>query len=267
MTRRAKNGGEKATIRYRGEEADLDDKAGADRLVSKAVDDLIAETDDAVAQKAKRKGGKDAAKKAIETLEALRELGPGLSWPTRFRPHLVAAKKKAKETLRAEHGVSFRRDGEDCVVEATNSIAMVRIRLRHEGEPAPTRAVVPAKAMKLLAAAENESATLWFHGTKVTIVVDDEIHEFRCIPPDLPFPTPDLADIGGAALSGVHLDAEHLLNIQRALAGVSLAFRAVRRGTIALLPDGMKQTDEVGFLQLWNDTEREEPAAPAGGRT
>lgn len=265
MTRRAKKDGTKATIVYRGEEAALDDGPAADRLVGKAVDDLIAETDDAVAQKAKRKGGKDAQRKAIETLQALRELGPGLTWPTKFRPHLVCAKKKAKETLRAEHGVSFRRDGDDCVIEATNGVALVRIRLRHEGEPAPTRAVVPAKAMKLLSAAEDESATLWFHGTKVTIVVDEEIHEFRCIPPDLPFPTPDLADIGGAALSGVHLDAEHLLNIQRALAGVSLAMRAVRRGTIALLPDGMKQTDEVGFLQLWNDTERDEPA-PAGGR-
>lgn len=204
---------------------------------------------DAIEKRARLKSGKDAARKAIETLEALRQLGPPLSWPTQYKPHLVARKKKAKEELRAEHGVSFQRDGGDCVVEATNGIAWVRIRLKHEGDEAPVRAIVPAKAMRLLAQAEAEMAALWFHGVKVTIVVDDEIHEFRCIAPELPFPTPELdARAGGRVVTDLQANMEQLHLVQQALAANFLAVRSLNKGAIALLPDADEKSGHVGFL-------------------
>jgi len=199
-----------------------------------------------------RKQGAAAAKKAIKMLEALRELGPPLTWPTRFKPHLVAKKKKAKETLSAAHGVTFKRADADCLVEATNGIAFVRIRLGHEGAQAPTIGIVPAKAMKLISQAEDELASIWFHGNKVAIVVDDEIHEFRCIPPDLPFPTQDLDPKGAPrTVSNVHLDADHLFRVQQALDASSLAFRSLK-GMVALVPDGV-EGENFGCLALWGD--------------
>lgn len=209
------------------------------------LDDLT----EAVEKAARRKNGKDAARKAIETLEALREIGPPLSWPTQYKPHLVARKKKAKEEVRAEHGVSFQRDEGDCLVEATNGIAWVRIRLGHEGEQAPARAIVPAKAMKLLSQAEAEMAALWFHGVKVTIVVDDEIHEFRCIAPELPFPTPALdASKGGRVITDLQANMEQLHLVQQALAANFLSVRSLKKGAIALLPDGDEKSGTAGFL-------------------
>jgi hypothetical protein len=206
---------------------------------------------ESVERAVRRKGGKDAAAKAIEMLEALRELGPPLSWPTQFRPHLVARKKKAKESLRAEHGVSFSRDGADCVVEATNQIACVRIRLKGEGEQAPTRAIVPAKAMRLLAQAESEMAAIWFHGVKVAIVVEDEIHEFRCIPPELPFPTPELdARTAGRVITDLQANAEQLWLVQQALAANFLSVRSLKKGAVALLPDG-EESGTAGFLATY----------------
>jgi hypothetical protein len=203
---------------------------------------------DAIERRARQKSGKDAAAKAIETLEALRELGPPLYWPTEFKPHLVARKKKAKEEVRAEHGVSFQRDGGDCIVEATNGIAWVRIRLKGEGEHAPSRAIVPAKAMRLLAQAEAEMAALWFHGVKVAIVVDDEIHEFRCIPPELPFPSPELdSRASGRVLTDFQANAEQLHLVQQALAANFLSVRSLKKGAVALLPDGA-ESGTAGFL-------------------
>jgi hypothetical protein len=238
-----------------GAEADLDDVTAAvdGRPASpeaKKVADAMA---DMVALKARQKGGQDAAAKAIKILEALKALGPPLSWPTQYRPHLVAMKKKAKEELRAVHGVSFRRDGEACLVEASNNVAFVRIRLGSEGEQAPGNATVPVKAMKLLAAAESDMASLWFHGNKVAIVVDDEIHEFRCIPPELPFPRPELGDVrtAGRTVTGLQVDAEHLLRVQHALAASSLAVRSLSEGIVALVPDGVELAAgdrAVGYL-------------------
>lgn len=203
---------------------------------------------EAVENRARKKNGKDAAAKAIEMLEALRELGPPLYWPTQYKPHLVARKKKAKEEMRAEHGVSFARDGDDCLVEATNQIAWIRIRLGHEGEQAPAKAIVPAKAMRLLAQAESEMAALWFHGQKVAIVVDDEIHEFRCIPPELPFPTPELdARTAGRVITDLHANAEQLHLVQQALAANFLSVRSISKGVVALLPDG-EESGTAGFL-------------------
>jgi hypothetical protein len=247
-----------------GVEADLDDVvAAADgKPASPEAQKVADEMADMVAQKARRKGGQDAAAKAIRILEALKALGPPLSWPTQYRPHLVAMKKKAKEELRAVHGVSFRRDGEACVVEASNNVAFIKIRLGNEGEQAPVRATVPVKAMKLLAAAESDMASLWFHGNKVAIVVDDEIHEFRCIAPELPFPGPELGDArtAGRTVTGLQVDAEHLLRVQQALAASSLQVRSLKKGVVALVPDGVElgvDDRAMGYLATWSSSSEE----------
>jgi hypothetical protein len=214
------------------------------------------ETADAVVGRAR---GKEAKERVRSMLDDVAELGPGLHWPTCFRPHLVAAKKAAKEALRAEHGIAFRRDGDTCIVEALNGISLVRIVLPGEGSCAPVRAVAPKKAMKLLAAAEDEFARLWFKGPHVTILVDESIHKFKLIPPDLPFPTPDfVADKGARALSGVTLNGEALALIQKALAVEAVSLRQCKKGTIAVLPEDGTDTENCGFLALFNDVEREE---------
>jgi hypothetical protein len=211
---------------------------------------------DAVVARARGKAAKDRVR---SMLDELAELGPGLHWPTRFRPHLVAAKKAAKEALRAEHGVSFRRHESDCWVEATNAVALVRVVLEGEADHIPERVVAPVKAMKVLAAAEEDLARLWFHGPFVTIVVDEAIHRFKVIPPDLPFPAPELVpDRHARALAGVALNAEALAKMQKALDVEGVALRACKKGTVAVLPQDGEATENCGFLALWNDVEREE---------
>lgn len=213
-------------------------------VMPKEVEDQLA----AAERKAAKKGGKEGAAKAVELLERLRELGHPLSWPTRYRPQLCCAKRKKDEAAKPLHGVAFRRDGDHCMVEATNGRVFVRYRLRYEGVYAPHQAIVPAKAMGLMSEAEDELACVWFTGTKVAVLVDSELHQYQCIAPDLPFPEPMFERKGAREIRAVGLDAKLLLKAQLALDCGSLLLRSPRKGILALLPDGDEKSDAWGFL-------------------
>jgi len=230
-----------------GEPRDLgtpEGRAAMEQDVAKVIDE------GAIARKAKKVGGKEAAAKAIELLESLRELGHPLMWPTKYRPHLCARKKTKKEQLLPIHGVAFKRDGDHCMVHASNNRALVRIRLPHQGVYAPSQAIVPVKAMRMLAAATDEEACLWFSGTKVSILVDDELHQYRCIDPELPFPSPELDRKATGTVSRVTVNATYLEQIQEALAATCLEVRFPNEHMISLIPEGDEKSDGWGFCAL-----------------
>jgi len=189
-------------------------------------------------------------------------LGPGLWMPTRYKPHLVVRKKAAKDSLCDEHGVSIRRLGDDCLVEASNGVSSVSILLADEGANAPAaRVVIPARAAKLIAdaAPDIETARLWFLGARVVIAIGDEIHQFSVQQPDLPFPGENLRDkaMGSRSLAGVSCDADHMLRLQKALAADFLELRWISRGVVSVIPDGAESAYTCGFLALVGTLEQE----------
>lgn len=190
------------------------------------------------------------------TMERLRSMGPGLTFPQDWRPHLVCAKRKKDEVPGQKNGVTFRRVGADCLVEAGNGVACVSILLLGEGVAAPTLAVVPAEAMKIAAGAEDESATFWFADGKVWLFVDQAVHEFFALQPDLPM-WQDLraADKAERSLAGVHLDAKELAKVQAALGCESMAMRHHSRGVVSLYPEGREDALARGFLLLFGVAE------------
>lgn len=197
---------------------------------------------------------------ARETLERLRAMGSGISFPTNLRPHLVCAKARKGDKLHAEHGVTFRRDGGDCLVEAGNQIAFVSLLLEGEGEEAPHLAIVPREAMEIIAGADDEMATLWFRDCKVWVLVDQAVHEFFVLQPDLPMGGESLraTDLRQKNLRGPQLNAAELAKIQKALACESMAMRWHSRAVVSLYPDGVEQSPHRGFLALWGSTEDSE---------
>lgn len=181
------------------------------------------------------------------------DLGPGLWVPTKFRPHLVAAKKAAKEKLADKHGVSFRRVGSDCLMEAGNGVASISILIEGEADSAPAvRTVIPARAMKLIAAAAAEEidlAELWFRGTRVIVRVGEEYHQFRVIQPDLPFPGENLrAAKTGPSVYDLVLDSTLLLQLQKALGAPTVGVHRAGKGHVAVYPEGEATSLAVGFL-------------------
>lgn len=198
---------------------------------------------------------------ALETLRRLRTMGSGIHFPTQYRPHLVCARAKKGDKLYAEHGVTFRRDGGDCLVEAGNQIAFVSLLLEGEGEEAPHLAIVPREAMEIIAGADDEMATLWFRDCKVWVLVDQAVHEFFVLQPDLPMGGESLraTDLRQKNLRGPQLNAAELAKIQKALACESLAMRWHSRGVVSLYPDGVENSPHRGYLSVWSSTE--EPAS------
>jgi len=205
-----------------------------------------------------RKKAEEAMQARSNTLKKLREIGPGMSMPTRYRPHLCCRKLGKDDTEGPIHGVSFRQVGKDCLIESTNAIAAVSICLEGEGAQCPGHVIVPARAMALVAGAEAEFAQLWFHGGKFVILVDDAVHEFFQIPKDLPFPTENLRDKpkGTKLLQSITFDAEQLHRIQKALGTEHLALRQADKHLLSVWPEGNDKAASCGFLSTFSDTDR-----------
>lgn len=233
-----------------------------DSELKKACDEIQAKKQaEAEAEAERRLEHRRKAEEAMQarstTLKKLREIGPGMSLPTQFRPHLVAKKLSAKDNETPFHGVCFRREGDDCIVEATNGIGAVSICLQSEGNQCPDMAVVPARALALVAKAKAEFAQLWFHAGKVTVFVDDALHEFFQIPRDLPFPTEDLRkkSKGTRLLSAVTFDTEQLHRIQKALGTDHVALRQADKHLLSVWPQGDDKAPSCGFLSTFREVE------------
>lgn len=233
--------------------------------LKKACDEIQAKREaDEKAREERRaehqKKAEDAMRARSETLRKLREIGPGLSVPTDIKPHLCAVKRGKNDKEAPEHGVQFRRDGRDCLVEAQNGIACVSICLGGEAEQVPEGgAVVPERAMALIAKAEAEFAQVWFHEGKVTVFVDDAVHEFFQIPRELPFAVENLRakPRGMRLLQGLTYDAEQMLRIQRALGASHVALRQADKHLLSVWPMGDDQAASCGFLATFGDRETE----------
>lgn len=198
-----------------------------------------------------KKKAEDAMRARSETLRKLREVGPGMSVPTHYKPHLLC-KKLGKDDKESDyHGVTFRRLDGDCVLEAMNGVAAVSIVLEGEGEQCPEAgAIVPARAMRLIAAAKAEFAQVWFADAKVTVFVDDAVHEFFLIPPTLPFAVAYLRDkpTGSRMVSGAAVDGDMLHRLQKALAASHVAIRKIDKALLGLVPESDDQGMNRGFL-------------------
>jgi hypothetical protein len=249
MARAKKDGVEKAIIRGNDTEVVLD------KVAEEIVEMIEAGKDAAI------RGAGGATRKDRDTVYGLHDdLGVGLWVPRQFRPHLVAARRSAKEKLADKHGVSFRRVGDDCLVEATNGVASISILLEGEGERAPAvRTVIPARAMKLISAAAAEEidlAEVWFRGTRVIVRVGDEYHTFRVIQPDLPFPGENLlAAKTGPSVYDLCIDATLLLQVQKALGAPTVGIHRAGKGHVAIFPEGEVTSLAVGFLATCGDME------------
>jgi hypothetical protein len=231
-----------------------------DSELKKACDEVEKKAKDAEAEREQRrlehqKKAEEAMRARSETLKKLREIGLGLSMPTEFRPHLCSRKLGKDEKEAPIHGVQFRRDGKNCLVEAQNGIAAVSIALLGEAEQCPKEgANVPARAMALIASAEAEFAQVWFHAGKVTVLVDDAVHEFFQIPRDLPFPIEDLRKRPRARLvQSATFDAEQLHRIQKALATGHVALRQADKHLLSVWPEGNDRAPSCGFLSTFAD--------------
>lgn len=231
-----------------------------DSELKKACDEIQAKKQkDAQEEAERREAHKKKAEEAMQArgkvLARLREIGPGMSLPTHYKPHLLARKLSAKEKERPDHGVCFRRVDKDCLIEAVNGLGSVSICLQGEGAQCPELAVVPARACALVSRAKAEFAQLWFHDGKVTVFVDDAIHEFFQIPRDLPFPTENLRAKakGTRLLSSVVFDTEQLFRIQKALGADQVALRQADKHLISVWPDGDDRHPSCGFLALIED--------------
>ena len=204
-----------------------------------------------------QKKAEDAMRARSDTLRKLREIGPGLSIPTDIKPHLCCRKLGKDDKEAPEHGVQFRRHGKDCLIEAQNGIACVSICLPSEAEECPEAAVsVPARAMALIASADAEFAQVWFHAGKVTVFVDDAVHEFFQIPRDLPFPVENLREKArGRIVQSATFDAEQLHRIQKALGTDHVALRQADKHLLSVWPRGDDQARSCGFLATFGDRE------------
>ena len=65
-----------------------------------------------------RKKAEEAMQARSNTLKKLREIGPGMSMPTKYRPHLCCRKLGKDDTEGPIHGVSFRQVGKDYTKKA-----------------------------------------------------------------------------------------------------------------------------------------------------
>lgn len=244
-----------------GRDVDLADQKAVEAATDEIAEDFLGDGDDAErAARQAKKLAEDRHNAHIETLRRLQEFGSGILFPTHLRPHLVCAKAKKGDRLYAEHGVTFRRHGADCLVEAGNRIAFVSILLENEGEDSPRLAVVPREAMEIVAAAEDELARIWFHDVKVYVLVDQAVHEFFLLQPDLPIGQ-NLRDTDARqrSLAGPQLNAAELAKVQKALACDSLAMRWHSRGVVSLYPDGIEKSPHRGYLATYSSSE--EPTA------
>lgn len=190
----------------------------------------------------------------------LREaFGAPIFIPTDLQPHRLCQKKAKNEKWTAMHGMTFRRSGDDVVAYAMNGRAGIRILLEGDAELVPeTGAVVPAKALKLIAAATDDMAALWFSNGRARIAVDGEIHEFRLLDA-LAFNAE--ASFAGAAkgsrsLRSVVADAGQLAKLQRAMACEYVELRDGGKGSVFVLPgDSPAGAERVGLLVLEHDRE------------
>lgn len=233
-----------------------------DTELKKACDEIQARKEKEAAEEAERlaehkKKAEAAMAARSATIKKLREIGPGMSVPTEFRPHLCAVRLGKSDKEQPHHGVFFRRRGDDCLVEASNGVATVSICLLGEGNQCPGEAIVPARAMQLVATAEADFAQLWFHEGKVTVFVDDALHEFFQIPKDLPFPTENLREKpkGTRLLQGVAFDTEQLFRIQKALGTDHVALRQADKQLLSVWPNGDDKAPSCGFLTTYRERE------------
>ena len=114
--------------------------------------------------------------------------------------------------------------------------------------------------MEIVAAAEDELARIWFHDVKVYVLVDQAVHEFFLLQPDLPIGQ-NLRDTDARqrSLAGPQLNAAELAKVQKALACDSLAMRWHSRGVVSLYPDGIEKSPHRGYLATYSSSE--EPTA------
>lgn len=203
----------------------------------------------------------EAMRRRQEQLAKLQASGPGITLPTCYQLHLLVHKLTKDQKEGQRHGVLFRRDGADLVLEATNGQAACSIRRRGDGLAFAAgevrgdhRAIMPAKAAKMLAAAKAELAQLWFVNGRVSILVDDVLHEYWQIPRDeLPFPTENLRAIQRSTrLGAVRVDARQLQAVQKALGTDQLQVLHAGKGLLALVPAGadIDDPDDLGFLAI-----------------
>jgi hypothetical protein len=249
MARRKSPAVERVTLRANGKEVTLTGDVTA--KIDAAIDRLEQKEQEKTSRKAKRSAD-------LADTNLLDTLGPGLWVPTKWRPHLVAARKKAKEKLADKHGVSLRRVGDDCLVEAGNGVCSISILLEGEGAHAPAaRTVIPARAWKTIAAAaaeEIELAQLWFQGARVIVCVGEEYHQFRTIQPDLPFPAESLREMEtGPSVYDLVIDAGHLTALQRALNAPTVGVNRCGKGVVVIYPEGENTSLAMGFLATCGD--------------
>jgi hypothetical protein len=197
-----------------------------------------------------------------EVSAQLREVfGPPIWLRTALELHLLCAKREKDKPTEPVHGVIFRRlNDDDAVVYATNNRSAVRLLLPNDASLVPELgAVVPAKAMKLIAAAEDENAAFWFADGRVRIAVDGEIHEFRLLKVDALDCEPVFLGATGSVLrtTGFAVPADQLASIQKAMACEWVALRQPRKGVVAVLPDGNADGLLVGVQTLVTSLEDE----------
>lgn len=198
------------------------------------------------------------------------DLGGAILFPTDVQPHLVCARPKKNQQLQAEHGVTFRRVGDDCHVYATDRKLAFRLVLEGDGQfVPPAGAVVPRKAMQLVARAEAELVSIWFGKGKVRIRADGEQHDFRLIDV-LPFPGDESEAFVGAEaaarrVNNCRISGSQLARLQKALGAEWLELVQPRRGMVIAVPGGAADADAVaagdrlGALTLWSSIEDEKP--------
>jgi hypothetical protein len=204
-----------------------------------------------------------AAPEPDEAAEKLRaELGDPILIDTALQLHLVVAKKKQKELPQAEHGINFRRVGKDCHVYASDAKSAVRVVLFGDGRLVPANGcVIPAKAAKLIASADDDHAALWFHKGRVLIRVDGDSHEFRMIDV-LPFAGEvgaldvfAMADSAPRRVANCRINAAQLARVQKALAVEWVELAQARKGSLLVMPEGDADSPKLGALALFNAIE------------
>lgn len=199
-----------------------------------------------------------------ETIRKVSQIGvPGagaIHFPTDLQPHLCCRRRKKSETPQADHGVTFRRVGDDCHVYAFDGVVAMRVVLQGDGENVPPAGcVVPAKAFRVIAEADGDMAAIAFNGGQVRVTVDGDEHKFRVLDV-LPFGGDESEMFSGEATAsrkvvGCSMNAKALARLQRALACEYVELLPPKRGRVIVQPGSAEGVERVGVMALWSAVE------------
>lgn len=183
-----------------------------------------------------------------------------IQFPTDLQPHLCCRRRKKSEAPQADHGVTFRRVGNDCHVYAYDGVVAMRVVLEGEADNVPPAGcVVPSKAFRVIAEADGELAAIAFKGGQVRITVDGDEHKFRVLDV-LPFGGDESELFAGEAnasrkVSGCSMNAKALARLQRALACEYVELLQPKRGRVIVQPGSAEGVKRVGVMALWTSVE------------